>query len=161
MLLLRTSSICFVPPYFRLRTQTHRWAYCAHGFEPSSASCLACLGNDPRRGYWIEHGVLLQSMLMKVLLETAASRLSTCNWSIIFCNCFHQLEISHSLMTFPVKACLCTLRFFITPENTIHSFVYVWTWAQTNPKGKYGLWFHVSLRFLLKVFVFDYFIYSP
>lgn len=40
---LHACSICFMPlasNLFRLRTKTHQWTYCEHGFKPLSTSCL-------------------------------------------------------------------------------------------------------------------------
>lgn len=40
-----------LPTHFRIRAKTHQWTYCAHGYEPLSAFCFACLGNDPQRWF--------------------------------------------------------------------------------------------------------------
>lgn len=107
LVVLHAFSICSMPPLLptlSVSEQKHISEHTVHmdrsQWEPF---CLACLGNDPHRCYWIEHWVAL---LMAVLFLDVRLEVSRAP------EVFSLLKIQRSLITFLVDACSCTLVLF-------------------------------------------------
>lgn len=80
-------------------TKTNQWPYWVHGFVPLSAFCLACLGNDPQRWYWIKRWVVLHWMYNYLMQETTLTQ----TFLIIICSFCVTLNYLHQHVLYSVE----------------------------------------------------------